>query len=104
MAAAWLKLLATASKRFSQTTASTPGGPSVVHMRNMRSHSKSKYIHLPAKIDFKQGAGIWVPYGTAYHALYHSGGSARCANPYLCTAQVAVWGISRLLKSLVRWV
>src|SRR5215472_5890426 len=26
----------------------------------------------PAKIDFKQGAGIWVPYGTAYHALYHS--------------------------------
>jgi NADPH2:quinone reductase len=30
-------------------------------------------IHpLPAKIDFKQGAGIWVPYGTAYHALHHS--------------------------------
>jgi NADPH:quinone reductase len=27
---------------------------------------------LPAKIDFKQGAGIWVPYGTAYHALFHS--------------------------------
>jgi NADPH:quinone reductase len=27
---------------------------------------------LPTKIDFKQGAGIWVPYGTAYHALYHS--------------------------------
>jgi NADPH:quinone reductase len=27
---------------------------------------------LPAKIDFKQGAGIWVPYGTACHALYHS--------------------------------
>ena len=27
---------------------------------------------LPAKIDLKQGAGIWVPYGTAYHALYHS--------------------------------
>jgi NADPH2:quinone reductase len=26
---------------------------------------------LPAKIDFKQGAGIWVPYGTAYHALHH---------------------------------
>jgi NADPH:quinone reductase len=24
---------------------------------------------LPEKIDFKQGAGIWVPYGTAYHAL-----------------------------------
>jgi NADPH2:quinone reductase len=27
---------------------------------------------LPAKIDFKQGAGIWVPYGTAYHALQHA--------------------------------
>src|SRR5215471_18556967 len=27
---------------------------------------------LPAKVDFKQGAGIWVPYGTAYHALCHS--------------------------------
>jgi NADPH2:quinone reductase len=26
---------------------------------------------LPANIDFKQGAGIWVPYGTAYHALHH---------------------------------
>jgi NADPH:quinone reductase len=26
---------------------------------------------LPAKVDFKQGAGIWVPYGTAYHALFH---------------------------------
>ena len=32
-----------------------------------------KQVHpLPGKIDFKQGAGIWVPYGTAYHALYHS--------------------------------
>jgi NADPH2:quinone reductase len=27
---------------------------------------------LPAKIDFKEGAGVWVPYGTAYHALYHA--------------------------------
>jgi NADPH:quinone reductase len=27
---------------------------------------------LPGKIDFAQGAGIWVPYGTAYHALYHA--------------------------------
>jgi NADPH:quinone reductase len=27
---------------------------------------------LPANVDFKQGAGIWVPYGTAYHALCHS--------------------------------
>jgi NADPH:quinone reductase len=30
-------------------------------------------VHLlPENIDFKQGAGIWVPYGTAYHALQHS--------------------------------
>jgi len=27
---------------------------------------------LPAKISFSQGAGVWVPYGTAYHALTHS--------------------------------
>lgn len=27
---------------------------------------------LPAKISFRQGAGVWVPYGTAYHALFHS--------------------------------
>jgi NADPH2:quinone reductase len=28
-------------------------------------------VHLlPAKISYAQGAGIWVPYGTAYHALY----------------------------------
>lgn len=26
---------------------------------------------LSAKISFAQGAGLWVPYGTAYHALYH---------------------------------
>jgi NADPH2:quinone reductase len=30
-------------------------------------------VHLlPEKISFGQGAGVWVPYGTAYHALYHS--------------------------------
>ena len=27
---------------------------------------------LPAKVNFSQGAGVWVPYGTAYHALIHS--------------------------------
>jgi NADPH2:quinone reductase len=27
---------------------------------------------LPEKITFGQGAGVWVPYGTAYHALHHS--------------------------------
>ena len=27
--------------------------------------------NLPEKISFGQGAGVWVPYGTAYHALFH---------------------------------
>lgn len=28
-------------------------------------------VHLlPAKVSYTQGAGVWVPYGTAYHALY----------------------------------
>lgn len=27
---------------------------------------------LPEKVGFGQGAGVWVPYGTAYHALHHS--------------------------------
>jgi NADPH:quinone reductase len=27
---------------------------------------------LPAKVSCSQGAGVWVPYGTAYHALFHS--------------------------------
>jgi NADPH:quinone reductase len=27
---------------------------------------------LPDEISFAQGAGIWVPYGTAYHAFFHS--------------------------------
>jgi NADPH2:quinone reductase len=27
---------------------------------------------LPQQISFAQGAGVWVPYGTAYHALFHS--------------------------------
>jgi NADPH:quinone reductase len=29
-------------------------------------------IHrLPKIISYEQGAGVWVPYGTAYHALHH---------------------------------
>src|SRR5713101_8823490 len=30
---------------------------------------ESQVHPLPAKINYAQGAGIWVPYGTAYHAL-----------------------------------
>ncbi len=33
---------------------------------------ESQVHPLPAKVTFSQGAGVWVPYGTAYHALYHS--------------------------------
>jgi NADPH2:quinone reductase len=28
--------------------------------------------NLPEKIGFGQGAGVWVPYGTAYHGLHHT--------------------------------
>ena len=50
-----------------------------VYTRRTASGSYAEYalaleeeVHpLPVKVDFKQGAGIWVPYGTAYHALYH---------------------------------
>src|SRR5215813_6280083 len=37
---------------------------------------------LPGKINFSQGAGIWVPYGTAYFALCHSA-QARAAETVL---------------------
>jgi NADPH2:quinone reductase len=32
---------------------------------------ESKIYPLPQKISFAQGAGLWVPYGTAYTALHH---------------------------------
>jgi len=31
---------------------------------------ESQVHPLPAKITYAQGAGVWVPYDTAYHALY----------------------------------
>ncbi|MFI5175815.1 MAG: NADPH:quinone reductase [Terriglobia bacterium] len=31
---------------------------------------ESQVHRLPAGITYNQGAGVWVPYGTAYHALY----------------------------------
>jgi NADPH:quinone reductase len=48
---------------------------------------------LPAKIDFKQGAGLWVPYGTAYHALYHA--AKAHASETWCTGQAVVWALRR---------
>jgi len=32
---------------------------------------ESQVYALPAKVSFEQGAGVYIPYGTAYHALYH---------------------------------
>lgn len=32
---------------------------------------ESQLYPLPPKISFAQGAGLWVPYGTAYTALHH---------------------------------
>lgn len=32
---------------------------------------ESQIYPLPSKISFAQGAGLWVPYGTAYTALHH---------------------------------
>ena len=37
---------------------------------------ESQVYPLPENISFAQGAGVWVPYGTAYTALHHHG-SAR---------------------------
>ncbi|HEY1468413.1 MAG TPA: NADPH:quinone reductase [Candidatus Acidoferrum sp.] len=34
---------------------------------------ESQVYPLPEKISFAQGAGLWVPYGTAYTALHHHG-------------------------------
>jgi NADPH2:quinone reductase len=33
---------------------------------------ESQVHPLPEKISYSQGAAVWVPAGTAYHALYHS--------------------------------
>jgi len=34
---------------------------------------ESQVHPLPERISFAQGAGVWVPYGTAFHALRHFG-------------------------------
>jgi NADPH2:quinone reductase len=43
---------------------------------------ESQVHRLPGNISFAQGAGVWVPYGTAYHALFHSA-HARAAETVL---------------------
>src|SRR5437763_11863338 len=32
---------------------------------------ESQVFSLPDRISFPQGAGIFIPYGTAYHAIHH---------------------------------
>src|SRR5262249_30513420 len=32
---------------------------------------ESQVYRLPEKISFSQGAGVFIPYGTAYHAIVH---------------------------------
>src|ERR1700675_1757355 len=32
---------------------------------------ESQVYRLPEKISFAQGAGVFIPYGTAYHAIHH---------------------------------
>jgi NADPH2:quinone reductase len=32
---------------------------------------EGQIYRLPDNISFEQGAGVWVPYGTAFHALHH---------------------------------
>jgi len=54
---------------------------------------------LPEKIDFKQGAGVWVPYGTAYHALRHQA-KARPSETLLAQVEVSA---SQRFKSHVQW-
>jgi NADPH2:quinone reductase len=34
---------------------------------------ESQVHHLPERISFAQGAGVFVPYATAYHAIHHQG-------------------------------
>ena len=57
---------------------------------------------LPEKIDFKQGAGIWVPYGTAYQR-YITQQKRTLPTSYWCTAQVAVLA-RRPFKLRAPWV
>ena len=32
---------------------------------------EEQVYRLPDNVSFEQGAGVWVPYGTAYHAIHH---------------------------------
>jgi len=48
-------------------TAGTSSGAYAEYALALESH----VYPLPGKVSFAQGAGVYVPYGTAYHALHH---------------------------------
>src|SRR5262249_23979516 len=50
---------------------------------------------LPERIAYKQGAGLWVPYGTAYHALHHQA-NARASETMLVHGASGGVGIAAL--------
>lgn len=37
--------------------------------------SEQHVYRLPDRLTFPQGAGVWVPYATAHHALFHAAGA-----------------------------
>ena len=76
---------------------------------------ESQVHPLPAKVSFPQGAGVWVPYGTAYHALFQatnarageivlihgaSGGVGIAAVQFACARGLTVFGTAGSEKGL----
>jgi NADPH:quinone reductase len=76
---------------------------------------ESQVYPLPEKISFPQGAGLWVPYGTAYTALHHhahahpaetllihgaSGGVGTAAIQYACAMGMTVLGTAGTPRGL----
>src|SRR5256886_17680544 len=56
---------------------------------------------LPGKINFAQGAGVWVPYGTTYHALHHSA-KARASETVLVHGASGGVGSAEVQKACVK--
>jgi len=56
---------------------------------------ESQVYLLPEKISFAQGAGLWVPYGTAYTALHHHA-HARAAETLLIHGASGSVGIAAM--------
>jgi NADPH:quinone reductase-like Zn-dependent oxidoreductase len=79
-------------------------GDSRIHRANhqrcicgIRSGTRRTGTSTAGKYCFRQGAGIWVPYGTAYHALYHSA-KAHASETLLAHGRAAE-SVSRRSKS-----